>query len=76
MSKVFDLGHVRIEKNIPLKTTYTEGLTSLIRKMKVSDSVLLPGACATNICATGRYVGFKLTQRKQADGKIRVWRVK
>lgn len=76
MSKVLDLSRVRIQKNIPLKATRTEGLTSLIRKMEVGDSVPLPGSLTTSIAAAGRYTGFKLTQRQQTDGTIRVWRVK
>lgn len=73
---------VKIEKNIPIMEKRGRPSSSgmwqtLYLTMEDGDSVLLDGV---NQCASFRNaimkLGGKYTSRKQADGKIRVWRTK
>lgn len=69
---------IKIEKGkvIPEKRQF--GRWKLIaQKMKAGDSVLLDTrANAIGLCSALRNLGLASTQRKDANGKIRVWRIK
>ena len=63
-----------IENNVPLPKDRV-GLTTVLQKLAIGQSVLLPMKEASGIYQYARQLGVKFTQRKENDKEIRVWRV-
>lgn len=68
------MGGMKIEKNIPIPIGKVSGLTSLMRKMKVGDSVAVPASAG--VYTQAMLAGIKVTTRKEAAGGVRIWRIK
>jgi hypothetical protein len=69
---------MKIEKGIPIPAVKADSAmyAKIAKEMGDGDSVLCVAKEATAMCAQIRNLGFKATQRKQPDGKIRVWKIK
>ena len=68
----------KIEKGIPIpeRSSYPgAGLTSLLKSMKVGDSVVLK-ANRNSVYATAGFNNFKVAIRKVSNTEIRIWRIK
>jgi hypothetical protein len=68
-----------IEHGIPIPETRWRRLNSvsaLIRKMKVGDSVIVNQRQRNAAFANAKSNKVKLLSRTQADGTVRIWRIK
>ena len=66
-----------IEKGVPVPAGYGRqvGLTAVMRKMVVGDSIVVPEHMRASIYSIARGIdGTKFAVRKVADGQLRVWR--
>ena len=65
----------KIENHIPppVGSEKNTGITAILRKMKVGDSIKVPPSGSYHSCA--RVIGIKLVTRSE-NGFLRVWRVK
>ncbi len=71
MNKI-DTGH-----EIPQKTIRATRWALIASQMKIRDSVLVDNPNeAVGLRVALKIRGKKATQRKEADGKVRVWRTK
>ncbi len=74
--KSFDLSKIKIEKGIEISTRAKGGiLKNLLNKMKPGDSVQLPKTQGRNFVNIGYALGFKMVQRSNGNGALRVWKV-
>jgi len=64
-----------IEKNVPIPAPRSAGFSGVLRQMQIGDSVLLGKVKPGSIVSLAQQAGVKVTQRKQDDGAIRVWRI-
>lgn len=70
------IDNIKIEKGIPLAPSQGKpGFVSVLKKMNVGDSIVIPSPSANSIRATARYVNVKIAVRSLGDGKISVWRI-
>ena len=74
----------KIEKNVPMPEVGPNPKAPKYpwRQMEVGDSFVAPAASQRSICANAKITadrmgnGVQFTTQKQADGSVRVWRVK
>jgi hypothetical protein len=70
----------KIEKGIPIpaqRRALREGsLASVIRKMEVGDSMIVTQKQRNGAFAIAHPLKIKLLSRTQADGTVRIWRIK
>lgn len=64
---------IKIDRNIPIPNTYQNGLTGVLKKLKVGDSFECPSWSA-NIYTLANKVKIKVLVRKQENGFYRIWR--
>ena len=64
----------KIEKNVPIPKKRTSGVSALLRKLKVGESILLPKQAAYTQAYAVLGKG-NCTIRSTPDG-VRVWRIK
>jgi hypothetical protein len=72
------IARLKIEKGVsvePKKEKRTTGMQSLVSRMRISDSVVVPDQYyAKRLAATISNCGFTSKQKKQTDGQVRVWK--
>lgn len=68
---------IKIEKGIPIPgpAGALDTFVSVLRKMEIGDSLVLPYDKANSIYAFGRSLGVKFAVRKISAGSARVWRI-
>jgi len=71
--------NLKIEKGIPVKKFYEKGMTALLGKMEVGDSVFFDGQIDTTHMRNRSYgiakrLGMKIVVRK-VEGGSRLWRI-
>ena len=68
---------IKIEKGVPLPVRNNRsGLMQILRNLKIGDSFVYPMDARTGVYGMAKSVGIKVTARYQADGTVRVWRIK
>ena len=72
---------IKIEKNIPIPTTFRPSTKygAIVNKMEVGDSVAVKGRnCRSSLYAAMKTAGYKAVTRKisnQGLGVYRIWRI-
>ncbi len=66
---------MQIDKNIPLPSNRKFGLTAILRKLEIHDSVVIPLSERHLAAPTAKQIGIKITTSKISDTDARVWRV-
>ncbi len=68
---------LKIERGIPIEGAAPKGLwADKVKQMKNGDSLLLPNAnYADRFTSALHHYGFASKQKKQFDGKVRVWKM-
>ena len=70
-----------IEHNIPLVAKnhrFGGGFQGAVRKLKVGDSIFVPGGVQSIVSATGRNVARETEARfttRKTEGGVRIWRI-
>lgn len=67
---------INIEKNVPLpsRSRGGVGLTSVMKKMEIGDSIVIPKERRNVAASTARFAGIKIATRAEEPGGVRVWR--
>ena len=69
---------IKIEKNVPMpikKIGSLSGLTSILKKMEIGDSVFMESNASNGVAATAKQARICVVTRKEGCGR-RIWRVK
>lgn len=68
---------LKIDKGIPMpvRSSNKSGLSSLIQKMEIGDSIEIPNTMRSTAASTGKYYKIKLATRGAGEDKLRVWRI-
>lgn len=71
------VAELKIEKGVPVGQSHVRGLwRSKIDQMRHGDSILMPNANYADRFTSALYgYGFASKQKKQFDGKVRVWKI-
>jgi len=76
-----NINNFTIEKGIPAPRPHIRGgFISILRKMDIGDSVLVPrperNRVLSNAYHAASKTGMKVVSRKNSDGSVRLWRIK
>lgn len=64
-----------IEKNKHVKARPRTGLTNMLRKMEINDSILIPKEWQSKIYQIAKNVGIKVITGKEGEHYVRVERL-
>ena len=72
-----DLTKIEIEKNIPVIDAREKmnGMTALLRKLEINDSVVLPLKYRPNVANSSKTLKIKYKTHRIDDKNMRVWRI-
>lgn len=67
--------NANIESNIPIpeRKSGSDGILSLMRQMKVGDSVVIPTLKVPGARSAARVIGKRICGRKLSDTETRIW---
>lgn len=64
-----------IENNIPIPENRKQGLTEIIKALKIGDSFIMPLDERAKAVPTAKQIGYKVMTRKISDTEARIWRI-
>ena len=65
---------IKIEKGIPIPSIKFTGLTAILRRLDVGDSILWLPTHVSNLHTTAKAIGIQIATRTEGDRR-RIWRI-
>jgi hypothetical protein len=67
---------MKIEKNVPMpeRSRNVMGLSALLKKMEIGDSIVIPKEKRNVAGSTARSAGVKIATRAEGSNSVRIWR--